>query len=68
MNEQMNPVYIGFNGPEPLAIVIVNHVHRSRFKQVCYSMVELQDVFKRFSTSRGYVLDVLMNDEKEGIV
>lgn len=68
MTEKMKPVLIGFDGQEPYAIVIVNRIGGSRFKQVCYDLQELDNVFERFSHQDGYVLEVLMAEPLEEVV
>ncbi|VEI06631.1 hypothetical protein [Kurthia zopfii] len=59
---EMKPILIGFDGPEPYAIVIVNRVNCRRFKKVCYDAFELQCVAEQYLPAEGYVLDVLMNE------
>lgn len=68
MTEKVKPVLIGFDGPEPYAIVIVNRIGGSRFKQVCYDLQELNNVFERFPHQEGYVLEVLMAEQLEEVV
>lgn len=59
----MKPILIGFDAPEPLAIVIVNPMNGSRrFKQICYDQQDLDNVFDRFPHQDGYVLEVLMSE------
>lgn len=65
MTNVMKPILMGFDGPEPLAIVIVNRVAGNRFKKVCYDAAELQVVFEMYPPSEGYVLEVLMNTDLE---
>lgn len=62
MTEKMKPTLIGFDGPEPYAIVIVQPRGANRFKQVCYDLEELQLVFQRFTVAKNYTLEVLMNE------
>jgi len=59
---EMKPILIGFDGPEPYAIVIVNRVNCRRFKKVCYDVAELQFVIEQHLPEEGYVLEVLMNE------
>lgn len=69
MTEKTKPVLIGFDGPEPYAVVIVNPIDGSRrFKQICYDLQELDNVFERFPHQEGYVLEVLMAEPLEEVV
>lgn len=69
MTEKVKPVLIGFDGPEPYAVVIVNPMDGSRrFKQICYDLQELDLVFERFPHQNGYVLEVLMAEPLEEVV
>ena len=69
MTEKMKPVLIGFDGPEPYAVVIVNPIDGSRrFKQICYDLQELDLVFERFPHQNGYVLEVIMEETREEVV
>lgn len=54
----MKPTLIGFDGPIPYAVVVVQREDARRFKQICYDEAELALVHKRFTKEDQYTLDV----------